>query len=121
MDFLQVTGETVDTLLSGDQWLIEGMLAAYCKRCRIDPMEVAAVETELPDGSTAYWYGVLELDKDGEPKGVRPPTWWRKLLETIYRHHLSILWFLCVCGALPVLLLFGRRWHSPTYNAISVR
>lgn len=85
MDFLQATGETVDTLLEGDQWIIEGMLAAYCQRSKIDPMQVAAVETQLPNGDVAYWYGVLEFDENGDPVGVRPPTWWERALEAVRR------------------------------------
>lgn len=85
MDFLYATGETVDTLLEGDQWIIEGMLAAYCRRSKIDPMKVAAVETQLANGSTAYWYGVLEFDENGEPVGVRQPTRWERLLEAVRR------------------------------------
>lgn len=85
MDFLYVTAETIDEFLSGDQWVIEGMLAAYIKRSKIDPLKVAAVETELPNGSIAYWYAVLELDEDGEVRGVRPPTKWENLLEAVRR------------------------------------
>jgi hypothetical protein len=85
VDFLHVSAETVDEFLSGDQWVIEGMLAAYLKRSRIDPLQVAAIQTELPNGDTVFWYGVLVFDENDEPMAVRPPTKWEIFREAIRR------------------------------------
>lgn len=73
--------QAVDDLLSGDKWLVSSYLAAYVKRTGIDPLEVALIETDLPDGSTAYQFAVLVEDDDGEPVAVRPCPWWHRLLE----------------------------------------
>jgi hypothetical protein len=74
-DVLASFSDAIDGYLSGGDDYVRAMLAAYCRRCKIDPLEVVLVRTEGDEGQE-FWHFAKRTWVNDEMVVYEPVPWW---------------------------------------------
>lgn len=81
-DVLSAFTDAADDYLDGGNVWVSAMLAAYCRRCKIDPLEVVLVRTEGDDGQE-FWHYARREWIDGDMVVYEPMPWWFDLWQRV--------------------------------------